>query len=270
MRVSRLAREGWTCSQLASSPPTTRTRARSRVSPWALCLVVASARSRVRRSGLPPPQLLDVNGLAGPTSGSDATVPRRVPPRCTARVPRNSARLEHLVPFDRRREAEQDDRLPPRSPDGRPLAGRRTKPQAGRVGLHHQLPPDRYLNSIPSPEIEATVAGEGEHPSPPRKRRRRPSTSPSRPPSLRSPKHRVCVVTTQGSDAWSSRRSVPMVGSATFPTADRTPSRVGAQVGDGCRGAVAGRGAHCYGKACSPGSSLVRLGSRAWPRLTCS
>src|SRR6266540_1113880 len=69
MRVSRLAREGWTCSQLASSPPTTRTRARLRVSPWALCLVVASARSRVRRSGLPPPQLLDVNGLAGPTSG---------------------------------------------------------------------------------------------------------------------------------------------------------------------------------------------------------
>src|SRR6266545_7656521 len=196
--------------------------------------------------------------------------PGRVPPRCTARVPRNSARLEHLTRFDRRREAEQGDRLPPRSPDGRPLAGRRTKPQAGRVGLHHQLPPDRYLNSIPSPEIEATVAGEGEHPSPPRKRRRRPSTSPSRPPSLRSPKHRVCVVTTQGSDAWSSRRSVPMVGSATFPTADRTPSRVGAQVGDGCRGAVAGRGAHCYGKACSPGSSLVRLGSRAWPRLTCS
>src|SRR6266498_3698957 len=132
------------------------------------------------------------------------------------------------------------------------------------------------INSRPTgistqfPHRESRLAGEGEHPSPPRKRRRRPSTSPSRPPSLRSPKHRVCVVTTQGSDAWSSRRSVPMVGSATFPTADRTPSRVGAQVGDGCRGAVAGRGAHCYGKACSPGSSLVRLGSRAWPRLTCS
>ncbi len=85
--------------------------------------------------------------------------PGRVPPRCTARVPRNSARLEHLTRFDRRREAEQGDRLPPRSPDGRPLAGRRTKPQAGRVGLHHQLPPDRYLNSIPSPEIEASGRG---------------------------------------------------------------------------------------------------------------
>src|SRR6266508_135664 len=79
MRVSRLAREGWTCSQLASSPPTTRTRARSRVSPWALCLVVASARSRVRRSGLPPPQLLDVNGLAGPTSGFGCHGPRPSP-----------------------------------------------------------------------------------------------------------------------------------------------------------------------------------------------
>jgi hypothetical protein len=87
--------------------------------------------------------------------------PGRVPPRCTARVPRNSARLEHLTRFDRRREAEQGDRLPPRSPDGRPLAGRcrwsaarRSPPRTGRrAGSVHRWATGaavRWLDEAPT------------------------------------------------------------------------------------------------------------------------
>src|SRR6266704_2456985 len=101
---------------------------------------------------------------AGPISQavSGATVTRPSPSSLYRKGSDNSARLEHLILFDRRREAEHRDSMPPRSPGARPLAGQGTKPQAGgRWGHHHQLPPDGISTQLPHREPRSGGADGG-------------------------------------------------------------------------------------------------------------
>src|SRR6266487_6824412 len=93
-----------------------------------------------------------------PQAVSGATVPWPGPSSLYRKGSRNSARLEHLIPFDRRGEAEQGDRMPPQSADGRPPRRSADEtPGSSGCGSHRQLPPDGYLNSIPAPGIEVSA-----------------------------------------------------------------------------------------------------------------
>ena len=111
---------------------------------------------RCRRPQRLPPQPVYVNG-AGPVrqAVSDATSAGRVPPRCTARGSRNSARREHLILSDRRREAEQATAC---HRNHRRKTPRRSAGETGDRRARGSIldsRPDRHLNSIPAPGIEA-------------------------------------------------------------------------------------------------------------------
>src|SRR6266705_2502388 len=116
----------------------------------------------------PPPQLVYLNGAGPiPQAVSDASIPRPSPSSLYRKGSGDSTRLERLILLDRRREAEQRDSMPPRSPGGRPLAGQRTKPQAGAGGgHHHQLPPDGISTQLPHRESRLiSPSGQGATPA---------------------------------------------------------------------------------------------------------
>jgi hypothetical protein len=147
---------------------------------------------RFRCPQRPPPQLVYVNGLV--PSDKRFRMPRsagRVPPRCTARGPRNAARREHLIRFDRRCEAEQAitcNRSRWRKSSRRSAVGIGERRVEGSV-LDSR--PERHLNSITAPRIEV-------RPSSPPSTRSRPTCAGGprsyarKHPSWSNSRHGVC------------------------------------------------------------------------------